>query len=1110
MKCAACASDNPDGHRFCGQCGSPLPLACPACGFANPPGHRFCGGCGAALAGAAPGAPAPAPAPVPTPAPALAPTPPAAAAMVEGRRQVTILFSDLTGFTELSSHMDAEDLHGIVQAYFDRAEKIVVGLGGSVERYVGDAVMAVFGARRAHDDDALRAVRAGFDIQAAMPELAARFGLALRCRVGLAAGEVVVMESRAGYAAEVTVVGQSVNLASRIQSLGNPGDVLASDVVHEQVERRVRATSLGKRELKGIDQPVRIWRIDALVEEDAGAHTPFVGRAVERAQLQASLERVRRERRATGVLVRGEAGIGKTRLLEAFAQMARDAGWQVHGARFLDFGFRRGAEGLHGLACSLLGIDAVVADATQRQRAAQDAIDRGALPEHLLPMLFELLSAGQTEASRKLFDAMDAGQRERALRAAVSALVSERAARAPLMVLMEDVHWADPRDIERLAELARTAAAEPLLMALGSRPVDDAVRLAWRSQGQEDRLEQIDLEPLDAADMRALGGSFAGVSATVLEGCIERSGGNPLFLEQLLRHASESGQASLPASIRSLVLARMDLLSPAASSTLQAAAVLGQRFELAALRALVPDPEAACEELVRVHMLAGGGAELQFVHALIHEAAYASMLKRNARELHLQAADWYLAHDLSLRARHLDRAESPEAARAYLAAAVEAIERGRYEAAQGDIARGLEVARESGDRIALRLQQGQLLHDTGRIPDSMAVYRQALDEAEDDVQRVRAWIGLAAGMRLADDLDGALDALARAQALAETSGAALDAERARLHYLRGGVCFPRGDIDGCRREHGLALEAARRAGLPRAEADALSGLGDAAYASGRMKSAYESFDACMRLCAAHGFGRIEAANRFMVATARIYFAEFDGALVDALESAELARRVGHQRAEIVSRLTAGWILITLGRFDEARREGEAGLAVAAALGAARFKPFLMEGVARVERALGQAEAAERSAREALALAREGKLMRFIGPWLLATRALCDRDAAERRAALDEGAQLLAEGCVGHNYLNFYAQAIDASFELHDAPAIARWCEGLERYMAAEPHPWGEFHLARGRALMAWLRDAGDGAARRQVQSVRDDAERLGFRCHVPSLQALLGPPGAAR
>jgi len=237
MKCLHCHTSNLTSHRYCGGCGQLLRPLQP-CGGDTPNGHK-------------------------------------------SRREVTTLFSDLSGFTELVTRLGPEGLHGLIQTYFDTVEAIVHRLGGEVDRYLGDAVMAIFGATLAHQDHALRAVRAGLEIQAAMPELSLRFGMPLQCVVGIATGSVVVMQARAGTEAKVSVLGESINLASRIQDLGLPGEVLVSQSVQRIVASKVWAHSRGHHRLKGFVEPMQVWRITGLRDIVSTAPMDFVGRKPE-------------------------------------------------------------------------------------------------------------------------------------------------------------------------------------------------------------------------------------------------------------------------------------------------------------------------------------------------------------------------------------------------------------------------------------------------------------------------------------------------------------------------------------------------------------------------------------------------------------------------------------------------------------------------------------------------------------------------------------------------------------------------------------------------------------------------------------------------------------
>ena len=271
---------------------------------------------------------------------------------------------------------------------------------------------------------------------------------------------------------------------------------------------------------------------------------------------------------------------------------------------------------------------------------------------------------------------------------------------------------------------------------------------------------------------------------------MRRAAGNPLFLEQLLRHAEEGADVAVPGSVRSLVQARLDRLEPADKAALQAASVLGQRFDAAVLAHTLERPGYVPDGLV-AHVLVRRQADgsYLFAHALIRDAVYDSLLRSRRRELHRRAAGWFEARDPVLHAEHLDRAEDPGAAGAYLVAARAQSAGYRYEAALRLVRRGLDACdRTQADRFALALFEGDILHDLGVMPEALVAYKRALGVAADDAERCRAWIGLAAVKRVTDDLDGAFADLERAQAAAAAQG--LLAEAARVHYLRGNLCFP--------------------------------------------------------------------------------------------------------------------------------------------------------------------------------------------------------------------------------------------------------------------------------------------------------------------------------
>ena len=283
-------------------------------------------------------------------------------------------------------------------------------------------------------------------------------------------------------------------------------------------------------------------------------------------------------------------------------------------------------------------------------------------------------------------------------------------------------------------------------------------------------------------------------------------------------------------------------------------------------------------------------SDVAFAHALVHEAIYASLPRARREALHRRAAEWYATRDLSLRAQHLGRAGDQGAAAAYLDAIAAARGAYRLDEALNLAEEGSQAAGAERVRFALAAERGSLLHDLGRIAEATAAHESALAMAADPSERCRAQIGIAAAMRISDRIDEALPMLDAAEATAASLG--LDAERAKIHYLRGSLYFPRGRVRESRAEQERALDFARRVGSPEAEALALSGLGDALYAEGRMRSAVEAFARCVDLAREHGYGRIEIANLPMLGFTRLLTGEVRPALEIGRTAVASARRRG--------------------------------------------------------------------------------------------------------------------------------------------------------------------------------------------------------------------------
>jgi class 3 adenylate cyclase/tetratricopeptide (TPR) repeat protein len=1024
-----------------------------------------------------------------------------AASVPEGeRRQVTILFADLCGFTALSQSLDPEEVHDLVGRYTALVDGIVVDYGGTVDKHIGDAVMALFGAPRAHDDDPVRAARAALDIHEALARLSETASRALQAHVGIASGEVVAGAVGRVGVHDYTVLGDSVNLAARLVAAAGPGETLIAEGVYRALSSRGICDNLGELRLKGLTAPVSVWRLRGVTSEPMSANrSVFVGRQAELDQFNGIVSACLARRSGHVIYVRGEAGIGKTRLVEEMRRLATAHGFTEHRALVLDFGVGKGQDPIRGLLWSLLGVPPP-ADTKERRRAAERLLADGIVGADASVFLHDLLALPLSGEWRALYDAMNNATRDRGKLALTSTLAANAGRTGPTLLIVEDLHWADRQILAHLAACALAMTDGAGLLVMTSRVEGDLLDAAWRAGCSGTPFATIDLGPLRREEAMNLAGGFIDATQRVALSCVERAAGNPLFLEQLLRNAEEGSGDAVPASIQSLVLARMDRLSPRDRRAFQAAAVIGQRFDLPLLRELAGMLDYVCDGLIGNALVLPEGGDFLFAHALIQEGAYSSLLRSRRRELHLQAAEWFADHDPTLHAQHLDRAEDDRAAKAYLNAA--SVQRGAFhaEAAMRLVDRGLEIARLDADRHALICLKGELQRDLGDVASSVATYRQAIAASQDDVALCQAQLGLADGLRVTEGLTEALTLLDEVQQAAERRD--MVPELARLHHLRGNIFFPLGDIDGCREQHEMGLGYARRSGSPEAEARALGGLADAAYAQGKMRTAFAHFSRCVVLSREHGFGRIEVANRSMVGFSRIYLNEAPQAKEDGDAAARAAAMVGQPRAELLGETMGAFACYELGEFDLMTAYLERVMRLARQLGAQRFEAQGLEMQARVLLDTGSPAEAARTLREALAMCRDAGTQ-FCGPKVTSALSRAVEDPAERAALLAEGKEMLERGAVGHNHFWFYRDAIEALLSSDDATGALDYVAALENYARAEPLPWSDLFASRGRILAAALQGNVDDGLRQNLIRVQTALREVGLRAFLPAVNAAL-------
>ena len=1017
-----------------------------------------------------------------------------ALANAEGeRRQVTVLFADLAGYTALSNELDAEDVHRLLGRFFSCIDRIIATHGGHVDKHIGDSVMAVFGAPIAHGNDAERAIRSALAIRAAMPSLASDQARALQTHIGIASGEVVASTTGSDAHREYTVTGETVNLAARLTSEARAGEILISELVRRALEPNLDCTDAGSLPVKGFAAPVKAYRLNGFRQEAKSDLAAMVGRTKELQQFKAALAACRETKQGGTIYIRGEAGIGKTRLARACESEAKAAGFACNVISVLDFG--SGIDAVRILVRSILGID-LEATAEIREAAVPRAVANGLVRQDDVVFLNDLLDVAQPTELRGLYDAMDNAARHQGKRRLVIALVRSLSLRQPRLLAVEDVHWADSSTRDYLATLAGAIGECPTILLMTSRPEKDLIDARWRGDADGASLITIDLAPLRREDAMALASAAAVTDQSLAERLVDRAGGNPLFLEQLLRHSQEDAQTSVPGTVQALVQARVDLLDPLNRRALQAASILGQSFPLAALRHLLADPDFDCTDLVSYAVLRHAGDSCRFAHALIRDAVYASLLRGRRQELHGLAAEWYATRDISLRAEHLDRAEDPRAPAAYAEATQAQSNLLRYERALELAERGHRLATSAEDRVRLGLLRAGILRELGRVQEAMQGFREIALAAGDSLAQCRAWIGVASCVRLLGGNEEGVTALKLAEPLAQQHQAF--PELSDIHYYFGSLLFATGDIDSCLRHHQQGHEFARKAGHAEDEARALSGLGDALYGRGHMRLAIDHFRRCRALCQEGGFGRIEVGSTHMLGAIRRYLFEWEEAMRNLRDSVAMAKRVGNFRTQMVALNVLGEVLV-----DEAR-PGEARLALMEALQLAerfdndRYRAYVLCELGRAQYYAG--DEAQATLEQALGFSRRVG-MRFIGPRVLAALALVSEP--HRAAALAEGESIVKSGCLAHNALWFYRDAIEANLRARDLIAVRACAAALTELTREDPLPWSEFFIERGRALADFHAGERGRILFDKLRGLRAKAKRGGLNASIAEIDAAL-------
>jgi len=1011
---------------------------------------------------------------------------------VEVRPQLidaTILVARLEGLLELEAQLDPEESHAVATQFHRRVAEAVTEFGGRVDRRVGSNVLAVFGIPTSYGNEPERAAQAALALQCIVASTPWPAVGALALRIGIAQGQVLC-------GAEIfPLTGRPTHVAHTLAARAPDNEILISEELRASLGERVsgaRAASVQP----GHAEPVTAWSLEGLRSEIGPGAQPFVGRRPELAMILAALDRCTSSRHGRAIVVRGEAGIGKTCLVNAVRSSARERGVAVHSAQVFDFGQSPGRRPITALALSLLGLSAD-APANERAAAVRRAMSgRNAVDQIIF--LSDLIDAPIDAELAALEKAMEIATRQRGRALALAQLIETAVQRGPQLLVVEDVHWADTDELARFGEIAAVVTNCQILFIMTTRPEGDPINASWRARARGCPVTTVDLAPLAEDEAQELAAHFPELPKDMTDACIQRAEGHPLFLDQLLR-AARAGHDLLPGSVRSVVLARAARLSARDHSGLQAAAVLGHRAGLTALRQILNDEDFDPTALTETALVRFNGTELEFVHALFRDAIYESTLKSQRRELHRSAAEWYASGDPALRADHLAAAEDERATGAYLDAALTEQAALRFERALALVNKASVLAREPTLLHRSSLLLGELLLQLGRTHDALTAYREALDFAIDQDGHGYAWMGIASALRIMDRHEEALEALDHAESALGDS--ADFGTRARIHTLRGNLCFPLGRLDACMQAHEQAHRFALEAQSHLEIARALSGLGDAYYQRGRIVTARERFARCVQEARDHDLVSVLLSNLPMMAVTHMYCCDTAASGESCREGLELARRVGDLRGELLVHLTLASGMLIQAQLDDCRRHARQAMQLAKQLGARRFEAECLGILAATILAEDPAQALQ-LAKEGLTIGRETG-MSYCGPMLLSVVARLTSSPTERANALDEGDALLAAGCVSHSYFEFYSNAIEAGLQEHDWASVRHYADKLEAYTSAEPLPYTNMLIKRARLLADVGENGIKKASRAGLETLRAECQRMNAATPLAAIEKAL-------
>jgi class 3 adenylate cyclase/tetratricopeptide (TPR) repeat protein len=951
--CPRCQTENPSPAKFCQECAEPLITRCVSCGHPLPPAAKFCPECAHPVRGPVSGHPRFASPQAYTPRHLAEKILRAGSALAGERKQVTVLFVDVSGFTSLSSRLDPEEVHGLMSRAFELMLAEVHRYEGTVNQFLGDGIMALFGAPIAHEDHARRAVHAALGIARALEayqrELAPR-GITFQARQGLNTGPVVVGAIGDDLRMDYTAVGDTTNVAARMQQAGEPGQVTIAESTYRLVHGFFETRPRGGLRVKGKAEPVAAWEVVGAretrtrleVETDRGL-TPLVGRERELGLLLDAFERARVGQGQVVLLV-GEPGIGKSRLLlELRRRLGEAAAWEE--GHCLSFGKAMAFHPLVDLVRRQVGVEEADGEAAIAAKVERAVAAAGPDLADSAPYLRGLLSVDPGPEVRAMSPVQRRGETLEALRR----LLIRAAERHPQVLVIEDLHWIDGASEEFLAALVDSVPALRALLVFTYRP---GYAHPFGERSYVTRIAPAALTAEDSARMAAAALAADGLPAEVRTLVTAKAEGNPFYVEELVKSLEESGTlrrvagrlelvrpaaaVAVPGSVQDVIAARIDRLADAPKRTLQLASVIGREFTRRLIDRLAEIRERTEE---RIHELTALELILErrrfpelaymFKHALTQDVAYASLLVQRRRELHgligRAIEELYgdrLAEHCEMLAHHFTRAEDWPRALDYLLEAAEKATRAfglrqaleLYDEALAVVAR-LDVPVPSARLMAIHRARADLFFGIGDFTRSRQEAEALVELArrEGDQPAVAGGlVQIASALQWAEDMPAAAARAREAIEIAQEAGAT--GSLSGGYFVRGYVHAVGGRLDEAESDLLRAVEISRTSGDPGRQALALNLLGhrkswQGLYREGialngdaaRIAREHRLVVPLLRALWVHGLASSEVGN-------------YDEALVSLEEGLALAEKIGDDAFIPRFQNSLGWLRIDCGDF----------------------------------------------------------------------------------------------------------------------------------------------------------------------------------------------------